>query len=69
MKNPYCVSSKNLYLKDNNKTAHWVGNDKLKPLDKDVSQKKERIDERQSSLTGTTIEKSSSGSKNNPDLL
>ena len=23
---PFCVSSKNLCLKDNNKTAHWVGN-------------------------------------------
>ena len=24
-KNPYCVSSKDFYLKDNNKAAHWVG--------------------------------------------
>ena len=32
-KNPFCVSSKRFCLKDNNKTAHWVGNSKLKPLE------------------------------------
>ena len=31
--NPFCVSSKRLCLKDNNKTDHWVGQSKLKPLD------------------------------------
>ena len=28
-----CVSSKMFYTKDNNKTAHWFGHAKLKPLD------------------------------------
>ena len=27
-----CVSSKMFYTKDNNKTAHWFGHAKLKPL-------------------------------------
>ena len=31
-KNPFCVSTKNVYLKDNSKTSHWVGYSKLKPL-------------------------------------
>ena len=31
--NIFCVFYKKLYLKDNNKTAHWIGNSKLKPLD------------------------------------
>ena len=29
----FCVSSKQLFLKNNNKTAHWVGHSKLKALD------------------------------------
>ena len=29
----FFVSSKNIYLEDNNKNAHWVGNSKLKTLD------------------------------------
>ena len=32
-KNTFCVSSKTLCLKDNNKTAHWIGHSKLKTLD------------------------------------
>ena len=32
---PFCVSSKNVYMKDNNKTAHWVGHAKLKTPNKD----------------------------------
>ena len=32
-KNPFCVSSKKLFLKYNNKTADWVGHSKLKLLD------------------------------------
>ena len=40
--NPYCVSSKNLYLKDNNKTAHWVGQSKLKTLDTDGFSREKR---------------------------
>ena len=31
--NPFCVSSKKFCLKYKDKTAHWVGNSKLKPLD------------------------------------
>ena len=31
-KNPYCVSYKKLFLKDNNKNAHWVVHSKLKTL-------------------------------------
>ena len=30
--NPFCVSSTIFYLKDNNKTSHWVGHSKLNPL-------------------------------------
>ena len=33
--NPFCVSSKIFYMKDNNKNAHWVGHAKLNPLDID----------------------------------
>ena len=33
--NPYCVTYKKFYMKDNNKTAHWFGHTKLKPLDTD----------------------------------
>ena len=56
-KNPYCVSSKNFYLKDNNKTAHWVGHAKLKPL-QIFFQRKKIINGSQASLTSTTIEQS-----------
>ena len=31
-RNHFCVSSKKLCLKDNNKTAHWVGHKKTKTL-------------------------------------
>ena len=34
-KSQFCVSYKESYMKDNNKTAHWVGHAKLKPLDTD----------------------------------
>ena len=34
-KNPYCVSSKNFDLKDNNRTAHSIVHLKLKMLDTD----------------------------------
>ena len=30
VKNFFCISSKRFYLKDNNKTPHWVGHSKLK---------------------------------------
>ena len=32
LNNTLFVSSKKFYLKDNNKTSHWVGHSKLKPL-------------------------------------
>ena len=31
-KNPFYTSSKKFYLKDINKTSHWEGYSKLKPL-------------------------------------
>ena len=69
-KNPYCVFSKNFYLKDNNKTAYWVDNYKLKLLDTDdLSKRNFFIDGIQSSLIGTKIEQSASGKKMNTDLL
>ena len=30
---PFCVSSEKFCLKDNKKNSHWVGHQKLKPLD------------------------------------
>ena len=53
-------------MEDNNKTAHWVGQSKLKPLFVYFFQ---FIDDIQYSLTGTKIEQSDSGRENNPDLL
>ena len=32
-KTQFCVSFRKICLKDNNKTAHWFGYQKLKPLD------------------------------------
>ena len=32
-KNPFFVSSKNICLKDNNNTSHWIGHSTLKPMD------------------------------------
>ena len=63
------MSSKNICSKDNNKTAHWVGHLKLKPLDTGDFSKEKVIDEIQDSLTGTTIEQSDSGRENNTDFL
>ena len=63
------MSSKEFYFKDNNKTAHWVGHAKLKPLDKGNFSKEKVIDESQDILTSTTIEQSDPVKKNNPDLL
>ena len=34
-KKSFCVSPKNLYMKYNNKTTHWVGHAKFKTLDTD----------------------------------
>ena len=61
---------KNLYLYENNNTAHWVSHSKLKPLDTDDTFKRKNvIDGIQASLTGTTIEQSDLGRKINPYLL
>ena len=57
-------------MKDNNKTVHWVGCFKLKPLDTagDFQQKKV-IDDIQASLSGTKIEHYDYGREQNPYLL
>ena len=55
-RNTFRVSSNKLCLKDNDKTSHWVGNSKLKPLDLEAFYKiKIIINELEDSLTGTTI--------------
>ena len=57
-------------MKDNNKTAHWVSLLKLKPLDiEDFLKRKIIINDLQSNLTGTKIEQSDSGRKEDPYLL
>ena len=63
------MSSKKIFLKDNNKTAYWVGHVRLKPLDTEVFQKKKVVDDVQASLTGATIEQSVSRRENYPYLL
>ena len=50
------MSSRKYYLKDNNKTAHWVGHSKLKSLDTDDFFKRKFIADIHASLTGTKIE-------------
>ena len=55
-KNPFCVSSKRLYLKDNNKTSHWVGHSKLKTLYlEDFYNRKIIINKLEDSITGNKI--------------
>ena len=61
--NPFCVSPNKFIFKDNNKTAHWVGFQKLKPLDINIILRKTIINELQASLTGDTIEHSYFGTK------
>ena len=64
------MSSKKLYMKDNNKTAHWVGHSQLKYLyTDDFFKRKPVFDDVQAILTGNKIEQSTSGRKNNPYLL
>ena len=47
------MSSKKLYMKDNNKTAHWFGHAKLKTLDTyDIFKRKPVDDDVQASSTG-----------------
>ena len=56
-------------MKDNDKTSHWVGNSKPKPLDlEDFYKIKIIMKELEDSLTGTTIEHTDYGMKDNPDL-
>ena len=63
-KKSFCVSSYFVCLKDNNKTAHWVGHLQLKSLYTDVFfKRKPVVDDLQDSLTGNTIEQSASGGK------
>ena len=51
-------------MKDHNKTAHWVGHSKLKPLDTDdFFKRKWFLDDVQASSTGTTFKQSASGRK------
>ena len=64
------MSSKELCLKDNNKTAHWVGRSKNTiPRYIIYFERRRVIDDIQASLTGTMIKKSSFGRKKNPYLL
>ena len=67
-KNPFCVSYKKWYTKDNNKTAYWVGYAKIKSLDTDYFSKKV-VDDVQATSNRSTFEQSASGRKNNPYLL
>ena len=56
-------------MKKNNKTAHWVGQAKLKPLDTDDFFQKKVVDDVQDISTGNIFEQSYPGRKKNPDLL
>ena len=68
VKNPFCVSSKKLCLKDNNKTSHWVGHSKLKTLYlKDFYNRKIIINEIEAGLSGNKIGHSDYVMKNNTD--
>ena len=56
-KNQFCVSSKNICFKDNNKPAHWFGHSKLISLDIDKFFKiTQKFDWKQASVTGNTEE-------------
>ena len=52
-KKRFCVSSKKLCLKDNNKTAHCVSHSRLRSLYTYYFPKENNIDDIQASLTGT----------------
>ena len=68
--NPFCVSSKKFCLKDNNKTEHWVGHSKLKPMYIEYCFKiKNIINELEASLTVATIKQSNYGTENNTYFL
>ena len=69
-KNPFCVSSKNNCFKDNVKTAHWVGQSQLGPLDTYYfCERTPVVDDIQASVTGNKMKKSVSEGKKIPDLL
>ena len=51
----FCVSSKEICLKDNNKTVRWVGHSILNSLDTIYSLKKKVTNDLQASLIGTII--------------
>ena len=54
-KNPFCVSSKKSWFKDNNKPAHWLGHSKLISLEIDELFKiTPNFYEKEASLTGIT---------------
>ena len=64
------LSSKTNVLKNNVKTAHWVGHSQLRFLDIDGLFKIEPVvDEIRASVTGNTMKQSVSGEEKNPDLL
>ena len=68
VKNCFCISSKRFYLKDNNKTSHWVGHSKLKTLYlKDFYNRKIIINEIEAGLNGNKIGHSDYVMKNNTD--
>ena len=68
-KNPFCVSSKLLFLKDNVKNAHWVVHSQWISLDTyDFFKRTPVVDERKASVNGNTTKQSVSGGGKNPDL-
>ena len=57
-------------MNGNNKTSHWFGHSKCKPLDLgDFYKRKRIINELEANLNTTTIEQSDSGMEHIPDLL
>ena len=57
-------------LKDNVKTAHWVGRSQLRSLDTyDFLKITRVVDEKQASVTGNTMKQSVYVEKKNPDLM
>ena len=63
-KNPFCVSSKKKYFKDNNKPAHWVGLSKLVSLYiYEFFKRTPKFDEKESSVTGKKEEDKNTAKK------
>ena len=64
------MSSKNIFFKDNVKTAHWVGHLQLRSIDTEYLFKRTpAVDEKQASVTVNTMKHSVFGRGKNPDLL